>query len=849
MTSWARVLLRGCAAASIGLGGMVLVGWWAHLPRLIQIYPHFVGMRFNTALCFVVAGIALALADRGQTRWAQSLGAFLVVFGGLVFSQDVTGRGLGLDELFIRDYIPMGTAAPGRMAPNTSLCFVAFGVACLAERTSRRVWTSWVQSLSASVLVALGGLTLFGYLTGVTTFLDWGRFVYMAAHTSVGMVLLALGIFLNAWVHRMQGEDPPWLPVPFGMTVLVATLVLWRALTNQERHLMERILGQEGATLQQQLYDDFHNRQLALIRMAKRWEAGRLPAREEWEADAALYVQHQIGYRAMEWVDEKYRIRWVVPQERNETVIGLDLSKDPVRRAPYERAAGGGRPVTGPDIDLYQGGRGFIHCIAVNRKGRPDGFITAVFEIPKWMDAVWRQPKQVVVEVLSEGRTLYHSGPGSVEQGVAMDFAFEGRHWQLKVFPTQALRNQVRTIVPNVVLIAGTVFAVLIAALVRALQGAKVGARRLREANQNLEAEAKERQRVELALKEADVSRSVILENATVGIGLVRERRLTWVNHRLADMLGVPYDSVLGAPTRVLYPDDETYQYVGREGYPVLAEGKVFETELQLKRFDGEPFWCRFVGRALDPSQPHSGSIWMFEDIDARVRSERMKRQFVSTVSHELRTPLTAIKGALGLLKSGVGGSLSDQAMDLLALASANSDRLIRLVNEILDMEKLRVGRMEFQFEAKDLNESLRDAAEGNLGLATQATVLLGCTPHPTAAWARVDPHRLRQVLDNLISNAVKFSAPGTRVDLALADAGSTWVVTVKDEGRGIPDAFLPYLFEPFTQADGGDSRDRGGTGLGLSITKSLVEGMGGRIRVESQVGKGSTFYIEFPHL
>lgn len=848
MRSWTKLLLRGCALASMALGASVLVGWWARIPLLIQVHPTFVGMRFNTALCFFVAGAALALADRDRASWTRALGAFLLTFAALSLSQDLSGKSLGMDELFIRDYLPLGTNSPGRMAPNTALCFIAYGAACLCERKVRRAWVSWVQSLAASVLVALGGLSLFGYLSGVTTFLDWGRFAYMAAHTAGGMVILGTGIFLHAWVRRMQGEDPPWLPVPFGMAVLVASLVIWRALANQERHVLEQILLQEGGGLQQQLRDDYHNRQLALIRMAKRWEAGRTPTREEWEADARLYVQHQSGYRALEWVDPHYCIRWVVPLERNESVVNLDLSADPVRRSPYERASAG-QPITGPDIDLYQGGRGFVHCIAVTRRGRPDGFVTAVFEIPKWMEAVWKQPKQVTVEVRSQGQTLYTSGSGGADHGVAMDFNFEGRVWQLKVSPTLALRNQVRTIVPNLVLMAGAAFAVLVAALVRALQHAKVGARRLRQANVQLEAEAKERQRVEQALREADLSRSIILENATVGIGLVVDRRLTWSNHRLADMLGLPYESVLGASTRVLYPDEDAYQFIGREGYPVMAEGKVFETELQLKRFGGDPFWCRFVGRALDPARPHAGSIWMFEDIDARVRSERMKRQFVSTVSHELRTPLTAIKGALGLLRGGVGGSFSDQAMDLLTLASANSDRLIRLVNEILDMEKLRVGRMEFLLEARNLNESLRDAAEANLGLATQATVVLGATPQPGTAWARVDAHRLRQVLDNLISNAVKFSSPGSLVDLSISDGGSSWVIAVKDEGRGIPEAFLPFLFEPFTQADGGDARDRGGTGLGLSITKSLVEGMGGHIRVVSQVGKGSTFYVEFPKL
>jgi signal transduction histidine kinase len=216
-------------------------------------------------------------------------------------------------------------------------------------------------------------------------------------------------------------------------------------------------------------------------------------------------------------------------------------------------------------------------------------------------------------------------------------------------------------------------------------------------------------------------------------------------------------------------------------------------------------------------------------------------------VSHELRTPLTAIRGSLGLLRGGVGGRLDAKGEDLLSLAITNCERLVRLVNEILDLEKLRSGRLIFEMADVDLVVLLRETAGGNLGLATQAGVLLGLDGLPEGAPIHTDPHRLRQVLDNLISNAVKFSPPGGRVDLTLHRTAAGWTILVEDYGRGIPENFLPRLFDPFTQADATDAREKGGTGLGLSISKALMEGMGGQLRVESTLGVGSRFFVDLP--
>jgi signal transduction histidine kinase len=844
-----QLSVRILALAVILLGLMVLVGWWTHNLTLIQVLPNLVGMRFNTALGFVIAGITLGLMDRKRFRIVRWLGLVLVIFGTLPFLEELKGWNLGIGELFQHDYLPSGTNQPGRMAANTAISFIAFGAGAMVAGLKARRWSGLFQSLCASTLLTLGGLSLLGYATGVRTFLDWGAFPFMALHTAMGVVMLGAGLLLHAW--RASGIEglPVWLPLPFGMATIVATLIVWQAMVRQERRVLDRLLDQEAQALGAELKEDYQARRLALARMAARWSAAsRRLERGEWEADAAHYVQDQPGYRAIEWVDETLRVQWVVPLKGNENVVGADLSKDPLRRAPYLRALDSAAPVSGPDIELMQGGRGFIHCTPLRRNGRHDGYVAAVFGIEEWVRAVWSRSHRTRVEVWSGDRLLFSGGSSAAGAGTSareVEFAFEDRIWRFRLHPSPELMAQVGTPMPIVVLGTGFSIAALVTLLIQATQRAMGNARHSREVNESLEAEARERLRAEEALNQANAVQSLVLENATVGIGLVVDRRFQWVNHRVAEMLDLPYEKVLGGPTRNIYPDEEAWSFVGREGYPTMARGEAFEAELQLRRANGSLFWCRFVGKALDPSNAHAGSIWMFEDIDARVGSERMKREFVSTVSHELRTPLTAIKGSLGLLKGGVGGRLDSKGDDLLGIAVSNCDRLVRLVNEILDLEKLRSGRLDFEIERIDLVPLLHGAASGNLGIATQAGVLLALEGLPAEAMVDVDPHRLRQVVDNLLSNAVKFSAPGGRVDLGLAATERGWSIFVADHGRGIPKDFLPHLFDPFTQADGSDAREKGGTGLGLSISKALVEGMGGRIHVESSLGVGSRFEVE----
>ncbi len=242
-----------------------------------------------------------------------------------------------------------------------------------------------------------------------------------------------------------------------------------------------------------------------------------------------------------------------------------------------------------------------------------------------------------------------------------------------------------------------------------------------------------------------------------------------------------------------------------------------------------------------------TGAIGVAVDITEKRRVEQLKNEFVATVSHELRTPLTSIRGSLGLLAGGVAGPMAEPAVNLLNIALRNSERLGRLVNDILDMEKIESGKMDFTFKAVDLRGLLEQSVEANraFGEAHGVTFELGALPPGARLWA--DEDRLMQVLANLLSNAAKYSAKGECVQVGAERRNAFIRIAVRDHGPGIPQAFRGRIFERFAQADASDTRLKGGTGLGLAVSRAIVEGHHGSMDFADAAGGGAEFYFEIP--
>lgn len=268
-------------------------------------------------------------------------------------------------------------------------------------------------------------------------------------------------------------------------------------------------------------------------------------------------------------------------------------------------------------------------------------------------------------------------------------------------------------------------------------------------------------------------------------------------------------------------------EFIGRR-----ADGSTLATDVSISRFfDGEEM----------------GYIAVIRDVTERKRIETMKSEFVSTVSHELRTPLTSIGGSLGLLASGAVGGLSDKAARLVQIAHNNCERLIRLINDILDIEKIESGKMQFDLRRMPLGPLIARTATANRAFGADRGVEIVTEMPPWPISVMGDPDRLEQLLTNLVSNAVKHSPDSAPVCLALLTKNGRARIEVRDRGAGVPAEFRDRIFGKFAMADSSDSRARGGTGLGLAIAREIGERHDGTVGFVDREGGGSVFFFELP--
>ncbi|NSX32778.1 response regulator [Brevundimonas vesicularis] len=280
-----------------------------------------------------------------------------------------------------------------------------------------------------------------------------------------------------------------------------------------------------------------------------------------------------------------------------------------------------------------------------------------------------------------------------------------------------------------------------------------------------------------------------------------------------------------------------------RAGGADATGGLVQEMIGRRRSGEGFPVDVAFSPLAL-PAGVHLVAV--VRDITDRRRVEELKKQFVSTVSHELRTPLTSIAGSLGLLAGGAAGVLSERASRLIGIAHSNSLRLVRLINDILDVEKLESGQINLQLQPLDLRDVAVRSLDAVRGYADELGVSLELADGPSAP-VLGDGDRLVQVVVNLLSNAAKFSPSNGTVEVVVIPEARIVRLSVRDYGPGVPEAFRARIFTKFAQADGSDTRQKGGTGLGLAIAKEIAERHGGRLWFESAPGDGATFHLDLP--
>jgi PAS domain S-box-containing protein len=568
---------------------------------------------------------------------------------------------------------------------------------------------------------------------------------------------------------------------------------------------------------------------------------------------------------------------------RNLAAFGFDMMAEATRAQAMRRAAHTGQTAITGKVKLVQETHGkqqagFLMYVPVYRAlldpGSPEarwaalaGFVYSPYRMSDLMRGVLGERALAVDFVIHDGDTateetvMYTStddhpraGPHA-EPLMRTQRALEayGRTWTVRFDSRPELEGGADTVLHRVVLllgcgISGLLFLMVSGLTARRAQAEEIAAQMTAEIRENEE---------QLRLSERQAQESAqflqsIMDNAVDGIITIDEQGMVQSFNRAAEgIFGHAASAVLGRNVNMLMPEPYRSQHdgylknyrdtgvkriigIGREVEGLRRDGSVFPLDLAVSRSEhgGQPLY-----------------IGLVRDITERKRVEKMKAEFISTVSHELRTPLTSIRGALGLLSGGAVGELPAQVNAMLKIASNNTERLLLLINDILDMQKIESGQLTLRFQSLEVTPFLHQVLHDLAGYGEQHRVRFVLAREAAGVQVYADKDRLTQVMANLLSNAAKFSPRGGQVEVAVDQLPTGLRISVTDHGPGIPPEFHAKLFERFTQADSSDTRSRGGTGLGLAITKAIVEKHGGQIGFVTQVGAGTTFYVDLPLL
>jgi PAS domain S-box-containing protein len=373
----------------------------------------------------------------------------------------------------------------------------------------------------------------------------------------------------------------------------------------------------------------------------------------------------------------------------------------------------------------------------------------------------------------------------------------------------------------------------------------------LAKAMKALRGEIAEREMAEAALERLHQETELILNSAGDAIfRLCRDGNVTFANPAASRMLGYGHEELIGRHlhtfTRHALPDGTPCGLDECGVNAALGQGEARRSENHIVyRKDGTSLPVDIVAAPIKDRSAVVGAVVAYHDVGERLAAEKMKHEFLAILSHELRSPLTSIRGALGLLDAGRFRDQPDQTRHLIEIAARNSKRLMRLISDILDSQRMEEGVLSLVRRRCLASDLTIQAAELIEPMARAAGVKLEAEAPPIEL--NVDPDGMLQVLTNLLSNAVKFSDAGSTVRITARSQGNEATFEVADEGQGIPAANLESIFERFRPVDASDSRRRGGSGLGLSICRRIVQHHGGRIWARSELGRGSTFIFTVP--
>jgi PAS domain S-box-containing protein len=892
------LLPRLCGFLSVALALSVLFGWYTQNQALIQVFPHFAPMQYNTALGILIVGLGVCARSYNYAILSTLLGLSSALLGGVTLTQYMFGIDFGIDEFLMDAYITVKTTHPGRMAPNTALCFTLMGLVLSVGQANR----IFQISLASSVIV-LSVLAFLGYLTNVEGLYGWGNLTRMAVHTASAFVILGIGSLSLGMTRQKKAYQDLWQAMPatlFGTLLILSFLFSFgirEATQVRNTEYFERLV----ADTQDALLDRFQLYEQSLLGGVGVFHASESVERHEWQAyvdslniDKTLPGIAGLGFidlvaadkqeAYLEQVredgapnfkaypetnfDDKFIIRFIEPEDFNAKAIGLDIGFEANRREAAEIARNDGIPKLTRKIILVQDGQqtpGFLFLLPVyesnatpatlnDRLSGFRGWVYAPFIASDFLKGLVDGNRRQVRFDIYDGQStspealIYKS---SLKTANLKPFEKQTvivlgeRDWTINWSSTENFSPPAMRNLPFLVFLLGSVASMLIyLTLLRLLRSKEIIAHQV------------ERQTFQLA--ESEKRLQLVLDNAGEGIlGLNIYGYITFANKAARALLGYSFDELTAAPLdtlvnkkspqELLLPGTETSGFVQSflHGVRFTDDNQVFWTKAN------KPISVEYTSDPIhDEAGDVTGAVIVFRDIAERKAAEAEIKQanaeleeFAYRTSHDLRSPLVSSIGLLSIAERAIKAENKDKALATLSLSQTSLEKLENLVKDILLLTQTKneveieeyVAVDELIQEAIDKLRHLDDFKRLDIRKDLKFVDSLN-----------VKKNRLILIVENLISNAVKYQdreKAQSWMKISTEEVGGYFILSVEDNGLGIPKEQQKNLFKMFKRFH---PKTSFGSGLGLYMMNKSVMVLGGEINFKD-TGEGSIFSLAIP--